>query len=122
MDGVAVAPHVVFQIILLVVQSALRVEKHVSRLSADGHELGNPIKDNLLAHLDAHYHRLAAEDVLLEVLNRFVAPVRHQDNPRETGVADVGEDGLHASGVRDVARKGPVIHGHMAVKRIDDDF
>ena len=122
MDGVAVAPHVVFQVILLVVQPALRVEKHVPRLSPDGPELGNPVKDDLLAHLDAHYHRLAAEDVLLEVLNRFVAPVRHQDNPRETGVADVGEDGLHASGVRYVARKGPVIHGHMAVKRIDDDF
>ena len=37
-------------------------------------------------------------------------------------MADVGENGLHASGIGDVAKKGPVIHGHVAVKRIYDDF
>ena len=59
---------------------ALRKENEELKASVDhtdGPELGNPVKDNLLTHLDAHYHRLTAEDVLLEVLHRFVASVRH---------------------------------------------
>ena len=60
------------------------------------------------------------------VLHRFVATVRHQDHPRKPAwlmsVRMVSTLLKSGGGEGDVTRKGPVIHGHMAVKRIYDDF
>ena len=98
------------------------IDPHPVRPAGEGTQFKDLLHDQPLVHLDAHDHRLLAQDVALQVFEGLVSPVRDQDHLWEPGVAQVGEYRLHAPGVGDVAGKCPVIDWHMAVQGVHDYF
>lgn len=74
------------------------------------------LQDKRLSNIHAHYHLLSVEYVSLKVLDGLVASVCEQCNVREAGMTQIGKQRINASGVRDIAGKGPVLQRYMVIQ------
>ena len=61
-------------------------------------------------------------DISLEIAYGFIAAVSDQHNIMEPCLVKVKQDGIQCPGIRDIAGKGAVIHGHMAAESVYDNL
>ena len=75
-----------------------------------------------LAGLCTHDHSLLLVNIHFQVSNRFIAAICNQNEILEPCILEILEDCFQASGIGCVAGKCPVIHRHMLIQRINNNF
>ena len=93
----ALSMYLVVNVVLLVVQLAVKVYLHSVRTDIEVSKAVYFVADKLVAGLHTHYSGLVMKNVVLKDLHCPIAPVRYHYVIRKTGTAQVGLDDTHCA-------------------------
>ena len=118
----AVALHLIVEVVLLVEQIGVLREGHPFRDSRREVDGPDGLEGFALPALDAGYNLLALCDIDFKVLHRLVSAVGDEDDIPEPRMLKFGDYHLYRPAVRHVPRKLQVVDRQMRRKRVNDHF